>query len=313
MRSTRQLGLVAVVIALVAVTAALSGCGGTGGTVVHQNIIDRTAWQSTGNRIAFAAPGTTGLLYVWTMDAAGGSMVLLNATQDTTNPSNEGGWHPAYSPDGTKLALAAQRGPTPCIQLMSSVTGDRGGITKVTSDAGSGLDEMPSWRPDALALVYGSTRRAGNYDIRAINADGTGQTDLVATAAQEKWPVYNPTNADQVAFQSDTAGTTDIWVLTISTGALVNLTAGNAFRDEAPAWSPDGQWIAFHSNRGGTFDIWKMHPDGTGLAQLTADAREDGFPVWKPDGTKLAFTRNYEVWTMNPDGTVQTRLTTRPT
>ena len=51
--------------------------------------------------------------------------------------------------------------------------------------------------------------------------------------------------------------------------AGTRITSGAAW-DEEPAWSPDGKWIAFASDRNGNFDIYVVHPDGTGLRQLTA-------------------------------------------
>ncbi len=59
----------------------------------------------------------------------------------------------------------------------------------------------------------------------------------------------------------------------------------------------------------GDYDIWSISPTGTGLAQLTNTNDQDGFPVFKPDSTKIGFIRGNEFWTMNPDGTSQTRIT----
>jgi Tol biopolymer transport system component len=36
-------------------------------------------------------------------------------------------------------------------------------------------------------------------------------------------------------------------------------------------WSSDGQWIYFSSVDGGDWDIFRIHPDGSGMENLTAD------------------------------------------
>ena len=75
-----------------------------------------------------------------------------------------------------------------------------------------------------------------------------------------------------------------------------------------------------------------MNADGSNPTRLTDNAKDDFFPAWSPDGSKIAFTsclsgvgsrvllpegimefdsneRNAEIWVMNVDGSNQTRLT----
>jgi TolB protein len=82
------------------------------------------------------------------------------------------------------------------------------------------------------------------------------------------------------------------------------------------AWSPDGDWIAFvraeQDQR--RSEIWLVHPDGSGLRQLTRLGSESRWPSWAPDGSKLAFggrveSGGYELFTIGVDGSGQRQLT----
>jgi TolB protein len=59
--------------------------------------------------------------------------------------------------------------------------------------------------------------------------------------------------------------------------------------DSSPALSRNGQWVAFTSEKMGQSDIYRIHPDGTGLEQLTNDPACDDQAALSPDGNTLAF------------------------
>jgi len=68
--------------------------------------------------------------------------------------------------------------------------------------------------------------------------------------------------------------------------------------------SPDGQWIVFRSTDPQE-DLFVVHPDGSGLRQLTRDLAKDRGATWLPDGRILFFSDRsgrYEAWSIRPDG-----------
>ncbi|HEY5640583.1 MAG TPA: hypothetical protein VIW01_11090, partial [Dehalococcoidia bacterium] len=92
--------------------------------------------------------------------------------------------------------------------------------------------------------------------------------------------------------------------------------------DAAPAWSPDGSQIAFYAdrvfnlpNRDDNVDIYVTGADGTDLRRLTSDPAPDAFPVWSPDGSRIAYYSEAneegdgEVYVMDADGSNKRRLT----
>uniref|UniRef100_A0AB33JIT9 Tricorn protease homolog n=1 Tax=Prevotella sp. GTC17262 TaxID=3236797 RepID=A0AB33JIT9_9BACT len=73
--------------------------------------------------------------------------------------------------------------------------------------------------------------------------------------------------------------------------------------------SPNGQTIAF-SYKG---DIFTVPVTGGNARQITTNAAYDSYPVWSPDGRKIAFASSREgsldVYVVNENGGVPTRLT----
>lgn len=72
--------------------------------------------------------------------------------------------------------------------------------------------------------------------------------------------------------------------------------------------------IVIQSNMDGDNEIYLLTKDK--MQKLTDNTWEDEYPVWSPDGKKIAFTANprgnYDIFIMNPDGTDITPLTNSP-
>lgn len=77
--------------------------------------------------------------------------------------------------------------------------------------------------------------------------------------------------------------------------------------------------IVFVSNRDGNDEIYTCNADGSNVNRLTNDPAWDKQPVWSPDGTKIAFVKNFlnnlndyggnNIYVMNADGSNVVQLT----
>jgi Tol biopolymer transport system component len=151
------------------------------------------------------------------------------------------------------------------------------------------------------------SNRDGNFEIYAMNADGTDQTCLTKNPALDGDPSWSPDGL-KIAFHSNRDGNSEIYLMNPDGTNQIRIT-NNPADDIEPAWSPDGSKIAFASNRNGDYGIFVMNTDGTDQQYLAGG----NHPAWSPDGSRIVFVSirdgSNEIYVMNADGTNQIRIT----
>ena len=222
-------------------------------------------------KLAFVYGGGTGSsdIAVINEDGTGQQRLTLNGIDDI---------QPTWSPDGSQIAFASNRGGAFNIFRMNP--NGSGQVPITNSSQSSSLD--PDWSPDAQKIVFTSNRAGtGRNEIWVMGADGSNPQRLT----ENKLLVSTPS---QTIYSNDME----------------------------PEWSPDGTKIAFASNREGiaNFEIYVMNADGGDPVRITNLAQDDTAPAWSADGTRIAFTSRRDngypqVYVMNADGTGQSNLT----
>lgn len=107
-----------------------------------------------------------------------------------------------------------------------------------------------------------------------------------------------------------------ISVMSVTGSTLLHLVSSGS----NPSWSPDGSKIAFIANTCGPAgchtDIYTMHPDGTAISPLFTGGAGTvpDWVAWKPDGTSLAFSGQYNgtygLYLVTADGSTVTPVIT---
>jgi|GEM_PF-5293675 len=115
------------------------------------------------------------------------------------------GEQPNFSPDGSSIVARTCVGSHCGLFLMGRFGEAK---TRLTTSAD---DAMPSWSPLGDRIAYAS-QQGGNWDIWAINTNGTGQVRLTDDPGIDAMPVWLP-DGSGIAFRSTRDGAWGIWVM----------------------------------------------------------------------------------------------------
>ncbi|MDL1900731.1 hypothetical protein FBR02_08180 [Anaerolineae bacterium CFX9] len=139
-------------------------------------------WSPDGSRIAYSWSPVANA-EIWEQEI--GSLLLTGQTGAPTRLTSDYRMdsHPAYSPDGSRIAFMSGRDNNSEIYLMNR---DGSGLFNVTQHPA--LDSMPSWSSDGRWLAFTSNRDQG-FDIYIIRADGS---DLIRLTEGSATADYNP-------------------------------------------------------------------------------------------------------------------------
>jgi len=196
------------------------------------------AVSPSGDRIAFVrfwyGPDQT---YLMVTDVNGGSERILSIWDPINSSSN-----PAWSPDGSHIAFACERGPDLCVVPTSpgctsyfvNQCGLSGNAIHLTSTGT--VESQPSWSPDGTLIAL-------TLDCSVPGLCAGGMSGL------------------------------HVGLLDLATQIVTPLVEGSN-----PTWSPDGKRIVFDSPNATGLSI--INKDGTGLRQLTTDTR-DSAASWR--------------------------------
>jgi Tol biopolymer transport system component len=197
---------------------------------------------------------------------------------------------PRWSPDGTRIVFLSDRRELTDVYVMDADgSGQRsllgralnGGIERVAA-VGSAL----SWSPDGAWVCF--VGQCGNriylYEVDVEGLQRTVRHELPFDDVRS--PHYSP-DGKRVALSGVRAGVSDIYVLDLASGGVMQLTADRS-DDDAPHWRPDGKEIAYASERAGQTDLFAVDPATGRTRRLTDTLSMERDPAWSPDGRFIA-------------------------
>lgn len=254
--------------------------------------LDHPDWSPDGSRLAYETwtPDVSNpaldRVELWVSDVDGS-----NARQVTTCSSTcfQRAW-PAWSPDGTRLALVRYDrladgtwGPS-ALEILDLATGDIRVVTETTD--GATVYYTPRWSPDGTRLVAGVETFTDATETTLVSAvlavfeadgsDAAAPQVLTPPGLVARYPDWHPID-DRIVFQASTtdpeASTTDLYVIRADGTGLANLTnLGSGAGASMPTWTPDGRRIAYSQQAGSPIKTAAfIDADGSNATSVSSD------------------------------------------
>jgi len=146
-----------------------------------------------------------------------------------TDSEDGSAYDPSWSPDGNVIAFSMRMvGGNEEIFLVNT---NGSGLTRLTFDANN--DRWPDWAPDGSRIVF-QAHRDGNWGVWAMNADGSGQTNLTPDTPQiaDEHPAWSPDGTKIVFYRGG-----QLWVMRADGGDNSQITS-NPYNTDHPDWAP---------------------------------------------------------------------------
>jgi Tol biopolymer transport system component len=275
-----------------------------------EDFAGNTLWSPDGKQYLYQS-NRTGKSDIWVASMADGTTRQLTSDiQDDRNP--------AWSPDGQWIAFLSSRGRQLDVWVMPAVGGDAVRITddplqeeSVSWIGNAALGISTSLSPGALltrSLSDGAEVRltpdsidAGGFWISddrsriafladqpggtselAVMPAGGGDLRVVDPAANHYFVGWSP-GGKSLAFTSDRAGTSDLWVAEPDGAAEARQVTDWPGNESMEGWSADGKALYFSSSRDSRLsDLWKTPIDGGAPERLTETGAVQGAVVSWP-------------------------------
>jgi Tol biopolymer transport system component len=239
--------------------------------------VDRVAWLSDGSGLVASAVETgSGPHQIWFIPYS------ASEARRVTSDLNNYGDISLTADSKSLVALQFERRNS----LWIVPDGDPSRAKPLTSSKHEGY-RVISWTPDDRILYASSA--SGSRDIWIMNADGTNQKQLTASAGSNLQPMASH-DGRYIVFLSNRAKTSafNVWRMDIDGSNPIQLTHGSG--EVQPICSPDGYWVVY-SETGPEIStekktVWKVPIDGGEPVPLT-NTPTDG-PDISPDGKLIA-------------------------
>ena len=253
--------------------------GGAPQTLATVNVPRGGTWNADGV-ILFPLAPTSPLFRV---PATGGEAVAVTKLDRQTSHR-----FPSFLPDGRQFLFYAPGATETAGIYLGSL--DSAETRRLTAADTAGF-YLPSGIAGWLLWVRAGTLVAQRLDLegKALTGDPVTLADPVAFDAGSAGAV-SVSAAGLVAYRAGESNRRQLAWFDRSGKALGALGAPDENGLNSPSVSPDGRRVAVNRTVQGNTDIWLL--DGTRMSRFTFDAATDRWPIWSPDGSRIAFGSN---------------------
>jgi Tol biopolymer transport system component len=183
-------------------------------------------------------------------------------------------YHPAYSPDGRRIAFSSDRSGVGNIWVCDSDGSNPVQLTDFGSHTGSAR-----WSPDGRRIVFDSVEE-GNENIYVVDAEGGIPRRLTDDPSADFTPTWSR-DRRWIYFESDRSGESQVWKIPGEGGPAVQVTQrGGGYSRES--W--DGSHLYYAKSNG----IWRV-PVGGG-EETEVFSGPVGYRDWAPSRGGIYFS-----------------------
>lgn len=225
------------------------------------------AWSQDGRSLAYVS-FHSGLPAIYVQVLKTGEQVRVSARSGINGA-------PAWSPDGSQLAVAlSRRDGNVDIYLLSLATQE---LQRLTDDPS--IDTEPAWSPDGRSLYFTSDRSGAPQVYHQGLAAGDRPRRITFEGTYNARPRVSP-DGHELAVVTLDRGSYRIAAINLENGGLRILSNGRL--DESPSFAPNGADIIYASREGGRGVLALVSIDGRIQQRLAASAGEVREPAWSP-------------------------------
>jgi len=249
---------------------------------VRDNVLEKT---NAGHKIGyFSVSGNGTLVYVpageWSPE---NNIVSVdregNATEVGSDPGVYG-YGIGLSPSGSHVVVTNNITGNGAIEVHDLT---RGTVTVLSR----GSSIYPVWMPEGDQILY-APFRGPSFDIWITAADGTGEPERLLDRPDGQLPSSVTRDGRFAALtEGDPVTGSDIHILSLEDRTLEPFRATD-WREQDPAFSPDGRYLAYISNQSGRDEVYVEAISGSDM-RVTISSNGGRWPRWSSDGDELFY------------------------
>jgi Tol biopolymer transport system component len=216
---------------------------------------------------------------LWVVDADGSDLhELISCSSPGVYCGPDGGFGPGtFTPEGNHIVVGHCCTNGDGLYMLNA---DGSGLKAIKTNRGGGFGN-PQVSPDGRTIAFRICADASpGCAVGTMNINGGNLRMLTDGSVNWDFPNWSP-DSKRIAISGFNGGSANIAVMNADGSSFRQLTSDPSTYSVWACFSPDGTEILFsRAPSTSWWDLYTMHPDGTGVTQVTHTADAELWPQW---------------------------------